>query len=234
MLRLNGVETQLRCHRMSSLRRPTRPKLRERYDRKQQQVIRDAARVFAEHGYDQTTIQDLAQAIDLATGGIYHYVGSKEKLLALICDQLMDPLLERAVELLEGAGEPADQLQALVRLWVIHVIEHRDHMLVFQQERHVIERGAQWRDVRTSRKQFERIVEQLIEKAHAAGQLNLGDERVAISALLGMVNYTAQWYRPRGRLSPIEIADGYIELLLSPLSNREQSPSEQHGRPPTT
>jgi AcrR family transcriptional regulator len=199
---------------MSSLPRPTRPRLRERYDRKQQQVIRDAARVFAEHGYDQTTIQDLAQAIDLAAGGIYHYVGSKEKLLALICDQLMDPLLERAAELLQGAGQPADQLQALVRLWVGHVIEHRDHMLVFQQERHVIEHGVQWREVRARRKQFERIVEQLIERVHAAGQLKLADDRVAISALLGMVNYTAQWYRPRGRLSAIEIADGYVGLLL--------------------
>src|ERR1700749_1931409 len=162
---LRVAETQVRCHRMSSLPRPTRPKLRARYDRKQQQVIRDAARVFAEHGYDQTTIQDLAQAIDLAAGGIYHYVGSKEQLLALICDQLMDPLLERAVELLEGAGEPADQLRALVRLGVIHVIEHRNPMRVFQQERRVIEGGPQGRAVRKSRKQFERIVEQLIEKA---------------------------------------------------------------------
>jgi TetR/AcrR family transcriptional regulator, cholesterol catabolism regulator len=201
---------------MSSLPRPTRPKLRDRYDRRQQQLVRDAAKVFAEHGYDQTTIQDLADAIDLASGGIYHYVGSKDRLLALICDQLMDPLLEQARELLEDDAPPAEQLRALVRLWVTHVTEHRDHMLVFQQERHVIERGAQWREVRASRKQFERLVEQVIEKLHADGRLTLGDDRLTVSALLGMVNHTAQWYRPRGRLSPTEIADGYVELLLGP------------------
>ncbi len=193
---------------------PTRPRLRDRYDRKQQQVIHDAAKVFAEHGYDQTTIQDLADAIGLAAGGIYHYVGSKEQLLARICDQIMDPLLERARELLDAGAPPAQQLRALVRLWVTHVIEHRDHLLVFQQERHVIEHGDQWRDIRASRKQFERLLAEVVGRVHEGGQLALADERLAVSALLGMVNHTVQWYRPRGRLSPTDIADGYVDLLV--------------------
>ena len=177
-------------------------------------MVRDAAKVFAEHGYDQTTIQDLADAIGLAAGGIYHYVGSKEQLLACICNQLMDPLLDRARELLEAEAPPAEQLRALVRLWVTHVTEHRDHMLVFQQERHVIERGAQWAGVRASRKRFERLLDDLLERVHENGQVTLADNRLALSALLGMVNHTAQWYRPRGRLSPTDIADGYVDLLV--------------------
>jgi AcrR family transcriptional regulator len=205
---------------VTSPARPSRPRLRDRYDRKQQQVIRDAAKVFAAHGYDQTTIQDLGEAIGLAAGGIYHYVGSKEQLLARICDQIMDPLLERARELLAADAPPAQQLRDLVRLWVTHVTEHRDHMLVFQQERHVIERGAQWRDIRTARKEFERLVEDLIERVHATGQLAPADNRLAVSALLGMVNHTAQWYRPRGRLTPVQIADGYVNLLIGPGSHR--------------
>lgn len=199
---------------MSSPPPPTRPKLRDRYDRKQQQVIRDAARVFAEHGYDQTTIQDLGDAIGLAAGGIYHYVSSKEQLLARICDQIMDPLLERAHELLDADGPPTELLRGLVRLWVAHVIEQRDHMLVFQQERHVIEHGDQWRDTRVRRKQFERQVADVIQRVHRDGQLALTDDRLAVSALLGMVNHTPQWYRPRGRLSPRQIADGYVDLLI--------------------
>ncbi|MEA2310931.1 MAG: hypothetical protein QOE28_899, partial [Solirubrobacteraceae bacterium] len=96
-------------------------------------------------------------------------------------------------------------------LWVAHVVEHREHMLVFQQERHVIERGARWRGVRASRKAFERLVEDVLARAGNGGV----DPRLALSALLGMVNHTAQWYRPRGRLSPEQIADGYVELLLA-------------------
>ncbi len=199
---------------MAATTRPTRPRLRERYDRRQDAVVRAAARVFAHRGYDQTTIQELAASIDLAAGGIYHYVGSKEQLLELICDQLMGPLLERARVLLAEAAEPDAQLRALVRLWVEHVTEHRDHMLVFQQERHVIERGARWRRIREDRKRFEQMLEGLIAPLHAAGRLGVADERLALAALLGMVNHTAQWYRPRGRLSPAEIADGYVDLLF--------------------
>ncbi len=203
---------------MSSPSRPIRPKQRDRYDRKQQQLARDAASVFAAHGYDQTTIQDLADAIDWAAGSIYHYVDSKEGLLALICDQLMDPLLSRAQELLDhDDADPREQLRELVRLWVTHVTTHRDHMLVFQQERHMIEQGPQWRQVRASRKQFERLVEHVIERARQAGQLAIADERLALAALLGMVNHTAQWYRPRGRLSPNDIADGCVALLTGPV-----------------
>lgn len=199
---------------MESLPRPASPKLRDRYDRKQQQIVRDAAKLFAGRGYNQTTIQDLAEAIDLAAGGIYHYVGSKERLLAMICDQLMDPLLEQAQELLALEGDAATQLRELVRLWVAHANEHRDHMLVFQQERHVIEQGAQWRAQRQSRKRFERLVEDVVKRVDAAGQLRLDDDRLALWALLGMVNHTPQWFRPRGRLSTIDVADGYVDLLV--------------------
>jgi AcrR family transcriptional regulator len=189
--------------------RPTRPALRERYDRRQQLVVYQAAKVFAKRGYDQTTMQELAATMDLATGALYHYFGGKEQLLMRICDQLMEPLLHQARELLDGEDVPEDQLRALVRLWVAHVVEHRDHMLVFQQERHLIESGDKWRKVRASRKAFERLVEDLLARVNPDAE-----SRLALLALLGMVNHTAQWYRPRGSLAPEQIADGYVALVL--------------------
>jgi TetR/AcrR family transcriptional regulator, cholesterol catabolism regulator len=192
--------------------RPTRPALRERYDRRRAEVVLGAARVFARRGYDQTSVPELAEALGLAAGSLYHYFPSKEELLRAICDQLMDPLLERAETLLAEPREPDEQLRALVRLWVEHVVAHRDHMLVFQQERHVIERGAAWRGVRASRKAFERLAEDTLARV---GTRSTPDLRLALSALLGMVNHTAQWYRPRGRLDAVDIADGYVDLLLA-------------------
>jgi AcrR family transcriptional regulator len=190
--------------------RPDRAALRERYDRKRAQVVLDAARVFARQGYDQTSVPELSEALGMAAGALYHYFDSKEDLLIAICDQLMDPLLAEARELLAADHPPDERLRALLRLWVAHVIEHRDHMLVFQQERHVIERGEQWRKVRESRKQFERLLDGALREART----RLADDRLELSALLGMVNHTAQWYRPRGRLSGTEIADGYADLIL--------------------
>ncbi len=189
--------------------RPTRPALRDRYDRRRDELVRNAARAFARRGYDQTTMQELAATMDLATGALYHYFPGKERLLIAICDQLMEPLLARASEIGEQEASPRERLRAVVRLWVAHVVEHRDHMLVFQQERHQIESGEEWRGVRAARKTFERLVGDLLERADPAD-----DARLRLLALLGMVNHTAQWYRPRGALSPRQIADGYLDLVL--------------------
>ena len=194
--------------------RADRTALRERYDRRQAEVVLRAADVFADRGYDQTSVPELAAALGIAAGGLYHYFTSKEELLIAICDQLMDPLLAEAGPLLAAAETPDMQLRTLVRLWVAHVIAYRDHMLVFQQERHVIEHGEQWRSVRETRKRFERLVAGVLERAQRAGLTKLDDSRLALSALLGMVNHTAQWHRPRGRLTAVEIADGYVDLIL--------------------
>lgn len=193
---------------------PTSPTLRARYDRRRAQLVLDAAHVFARSGYDQTSISQLTDELHLASGGLYHYFAGKEALLIGICDELMEPLLATAREIADGDGDATERVRALVRAWVAHVIVHRDHMLVFQQERHVIEHGPQWKAVRDSRKAFERRVEQLLGEVIADGAA-AGDPRVLLSALLGMVNHTAQWYRPSGRLRPEQIADGYLALVLT-------------------
>jgi AcrR family transcriptional regulator len=172
-----------------------------------------AARLFAERGYDQTSVPDLARELGLATGSLYHYFGSKEQLLIEICDQLMDPLLERARELVAQDAPPEERLRDLVRLWVAHVVEHRDHMLVFQQQRHAIQRGAQWRSVRASRKSFEDLVADVLAQLPTPADPP-EQRRLLIAALLGMVNHTAQWYRPSGSLTAQQIADGYVDLLV--------------------
>jgi AcrR family transcriptional regulator len=187
---------------------PTRPVLRERYERRRQEVLRTAARLFAEQGYHATSMDDLSAATGLAPGGLYHYFGSKEELLLGILAQLMDPLLERARAVSESPGTPAERLRALLRVWIEHIAAHHDHMLVFSQERRVVERGGRWTQVRDSRRAFEAILSRLVEGV-AAG----GDVRLRVLALLGMVNHTAQWYRPGGRLSSSEIADGFWEII---------------------
>lgn len=190
--------------------RPSRPLLAERYDRRRQEVVDGAAREWAVSGFEQTSVQQLAERLGLAAGGIYHYFPGKEQLLIAICDDLVNPLLEEAQAVVAGGAPPEEQLRELVHLWVAQVVRRQAHMLVFQQQRHAIDRGAQWKEVRASRKAFERLVERVLARCATRP----ADPRLALSALLGMVNHTAQWYWPRGRLGAQEIADGYLELLV--------------------
>jgi AcrR family transcriptional regulator len=86
--------------------RSDRTALRERYDRRQAQVVLSAARVFAQRGYDQTSVPELADALGIAGGGLYHYFAGKEELLIAVCDQLMEPLLAEAESLMARSSHP--------------------------------------------------------------------------------------------------------------------------------
>ncbi len=188
-------------------RPPTSPALRERYDRRRQDVVGTAAALFARRGFQATSMDELSEATGLRSGGLYHYIGSKQRLLLAIFEQLMDPLLERAAEIEAGGAEPETRLRALVRAWVAHIEAHLDHMSVFAQERHAIEHEPEWEQVRASRDAFETI---LARHLQAVGL----EDRLTLLALLGMVNHTATWLKPDGRLTAQQIADGYCDMLL--------------------
>lgn len=197
---------------------PTRPALRARYDRRRGEVVDAAARLFAQRGYHATSVATLLDATGLTAGGLYHYIAAKDDLLVLICDELMDPLLDRARLIAASDEAPQLQLRAILRAWLEHIERHLDHMRVFQQERHVIEAEPQWEEIRTRRREFEQILDAILERAQRCGAMRVADRRLALLALLGMVNYTPQWFRREGRLSAVEIADGYCELLLEAFS----------------
>jgi len=199
---------------------PTRPALRRRYDAKREEVVEAAAALFAERGYHATTMQDLTAATGLTAGGLYHYIGSKEQLLIAICDALMEPLMAKVEALQLDALEAEAALRALVGAWVEHVAAHRHHMVVFLQERHVIEREPQWRHVAGARKRFERLLDRALERVEQEGGAPFEDRRLTTFALLGMVNHLPQWYRPRGRLTPPQIAAGFCDMALGPLPPR--------------
>ncbi|HSS41095.1 MAG TPA: TetR/AcrR family transcriptional regulator [Solirubrobacterales bacterium] len=194
---------------------PTRPALRARYDARRREVVATAAELFAERGYDGTSMAELTEATGLAAGGLYHYIEGKDDLLIAICDELLEPLLSQAREVVAEDLPPVEQLRELVRAWVGHVVDHRHHMLVFTQERQAIEREPRWGRVRSQRKAFERILDELLARGEADGSMTFADRRLSLLALLGMVNYTPQWVRPNGRLSPAEIAHGYCEIVLT-------------------
>src|SRR4051794_26364766 len=187
--------------------RPTSPALRKKYDRRRQEVVAIAAALFARRGFQATSMDELSEATGLRSGGLYHYIGSKQHLLFEIFQQLMDPLLEQAAPIEHGSGDPETKLRSPVRAWVAHTQTHLAHMIVFPQERHATQREPEWEAVRPRRAAFEAILARVL-------QANGISDRLQHFALLGMVNHTATWVHPRGRLSAEQIADGYCDMIL--------------------
>jgi TetR/AcrR family transcriptional regulator, cholesterol catabolism regulator len=199
---------------------PTRPALRARYDARRRELIDAAAKAFAQRGYHATTIEHLIEASGLTRGGIYHYTKSKRDLLLAVIDELMTPLLAEAREVVERPQPPEAHLRQLLRLWLAHVASHRDHMVVFAQERRTLERGRGWSEVRDARGRFEAMLGEVIDRGEREGGFAIRDRQLTMLMLLGAVNYTPQWFEPGRRLSPEQIADLYCDTLLHGISAR--------------
>lgn len=167
-------------------------------------VIAAAAREFAARGYHATSIEHLLAATGLTRGGLYHYIDGKADLLIAVQSELLAPLLDSARRAAAEHDEAEAKLRAVVREWVRHVETHRDHMVVFAAERRLVESDPRWADIRRQREQFEELLAELLP----------GDS-LARLALLGMVNHMATWFDPAGELSAADIADRFVDLLLT-------------------
>jgi AcrR family transcriptional regulator len=201
---------------------PLRPRLRARYEGRLETVVATAAREFARRGFHNTSIDDLVAATGLQRGGLYHYIDSKQQLLLLIHDQLLQPLLEQARAIAASEAEPGEQLRALMRVWVMHVAAHRDHMTVFNEERRLIESIPEWTRVREQRREFQAILGEVLRRGVEDRSFLIGDANVALMSILGIVNHMPQWFDSAGRLSPEDVADRCADLVLYGISRDER------------
>lgn len=191
-----------------------------RWETRRREVVAISARLFAERGYRNTSIDDLVEATGLQRGGLYHYIDSKQHLLLLTHEELIEPLLVRAEEIAASQVAPEARLRAFLRAWVEHVATHRDHMVVFLEERRLIEDDPAWRQVREARERFDGILDDVLRAGVRDGSFASTDLDIARMSILGIVNHMAQWLDPNGRLVPVGVADRCADLLLQGLLRR--------------
>jgi AcrR family transcriptional regulator len=195
----------------------TESRRRVNWEARREAIIDTSARVFARGGYHNTGIMELCAANDLGKGALYHYIGSKEGLLAAIHDRVMDEVLAGADRVTAAGGSPPAQLEMLGTelLDVIH--RYPDHVWVFLHEFPALtgERAEQFRQ---RRRGYERQVEAVLEAGVASGEFRALDARLTAMAWLGMHNYTYLWLKPGGRLSARDVAKPFAEIFMRGIS----------------
>jgi AcrR family transcriptional regulator len=170
-----------------------------------------AADLFAERGYRATTLDDVAARLGMKKGSLYHYIRSKEELLAGIYEQIFDRI-EAAVRPIAEGPLPAEQrLRAMIQTHLAVVTEELDMLAVaFQEE---AELPADIRhEIRSRKRAYERIFETVIRDGQRHGTLRLMDARLTARGLLGMCNWLYQWFRP-DRHSLDEVTETFVALL---------------------
>lgn len=91
------------------------PRWRRRRDARPGELLEHALRCFAERGFDATTLDAIARRAGVTKGTIYHYFSSKDDLLAHCISDLAVPAVTTLAETAQGAGSPAERLDAVMR-----------------------------------------------------------------------------------------------------------------------
>jgi AcrR family transcriptional regulator len=194
------------------------PRRSTKWQARREAIIDTSARVFARGGYHATGITELCAANDLGKGALYHYIGSKEELLAAIHDRVMDEVMLGADRVADAGGSPSAQLAMLgdELLDVIH--RYPDHVWVFLHEFPALtdERAEQFR---VRRREYEHRVEAVLRAGIDAGEFRDVDPRLTALAWLGMHNYTYLWLKPGGPLSARDVAKPFADIFMQGITN---------------
>src|SRR5437868_127665 len=194
---------------------------RANWDVRRQAIIDTSALVFARQGYHATGIMELCTANGLGKGAFYHYIDSKEELLAAIHDRVMDEVMAGAGRVAQAGGSPSARLAMLgdELLDVIH--RYPDHVWVFLHEFPALtdERAEQFR---VRRREYERRVEAVLQDGIDTGEFRDVDPRLTALAWLGMHNYTYLWLKPGGRMSARDVAKPFADLFIRGITTEAQ------------
>jgi AcrR family transcriptional regulator len=185
-----------------------------------QEILRTAARLFQQQGYDATSMNDVAAALKLSKGGLYHHFQSKDEILFYIMSHAMEITEERVINVVRRIGGASvagteERLRTLIRLHIQVMLSPEDREItVMLHENHPLPPTLR-RKINGRKKDYLQFVEHVIadlqRKHNSQSQVT---PRAAALALVGMINWIYQWYKPGGPLSGEEIARQYSEIFF--------------------
>jgi len=180
-----------------------------------QDILRTAARLFQQRGYDATSMNDVAAALRLSKGGLYHHFQSKDEMLFHIMSHAMDITEERVLSPVRSIADPEERLRALIRLHMEVVLSPRDREItVMLHENHPLPPTLRKR-INARKKEYVHFMESLIAEVQRARRAKASvSPRAAAFALLGMINWIYQWYKPEGELQAHNLVPQFTELVF--------------------
>jgi AcrR family transcriptional regulator len=185
-----------------------------------QEILRAAARLFQQQGYDATSMNDVAAALKLSKGGLYHHFQSKDEILFHIMSHAMQLTEDRVINVvrrIDGTSHAGleERLRTLIRLHIQVVLSPEDREItVMLHENHPLPPALR-RKINGRKKDYLVFVENLIadvqRKRNSASKVT---PRAAAFALVGMINWIYQWYKPDGPLTGDALVQQYTDIFF--------------------
>ncbi|MEN0659568.1 TetR/AcrR family transcriptional regulator [Caldifermentibacillus hisashii] len=187
-----------------------------------EKIIEKAIELFEKKGFSTTSIQDIVDELGVTKGSFYYYFSSKEQLLMDIYNEYITNLLDRQTKIIANKTlSPKEQLIEIIRLLINDLIENGPRARIyFREMRHLSEDHIN--TIKKIRKQFRKNIEMVIRTGEEQGvfKTQLPADILAF-ALLGLTNWSYNWYTPDGEIPPEELVEIYSELLLTGLLDKD-------------
>ena len=180
---------------------------------KRERIIATAVQLFYSDGFNKTTLEAVADAMNVTKPFIYSHFSSKNELLAEICSRGIRASLDALQKAVSRQDTPTEKLETMARDFMLAVLGNQAHIAIYnREEKHL---SVEYREaINNLRREFDRKVTSLLAEGVDAGEFQVGDVQLASLAIGGIVSWSYVWYRPSGRLSQADTADRIAALVL--------------------
>ncbi|MEU3751219.1 TetR/AcrR family transcriptional regulator [Streptomyces olivoreticuli] len=182
-----------------------------------QRLLAAATRLFADQGYDRTSVQEIVEAAGVTKGALYHYFGSKDDLLHEVYGRVLRLQQER-LDAFACADAPVERrLRDAAADVVVTTIENLDDTKIFFRSMHHLG-PEKHKQVRAERRRYHERFRTLVEEGQRVGVFSAATPAdLVVDYHFGSVHHLANWYRPDGALTAAQVADHLADLLLRAL-----------------
>jgi AcrR family transcriptional regulator len=181
---------------------------------RREEILAIACRLFSQKGYHGTTIRDISEACGILSGSLYAHINSKEDLLFELTNRGAEAFLNSLEPIVESKKAAFQKLREAVRAHMHVIEENLEAATVFFHEWKALT-GDRYVQIQEKRDRYERLWASILEEGIKTGEFKKLDEKLARLLVLSVANWVYQWYRPEGRLKADEIADRFVEMILT-------------------
>ena len=176
------------------------------------QILRAAADLFRERGYQASTLDHIAARLGMSKASLYTHFRAKDEMLATISRETIEAFSRDLSLVLASRLDPAEKLRRVVRQHVRFVIANRSFLTVFfSEEPNLPPRIA--RALAAQKDRYDKGVEAIVAEGARRGVFRDVPPRLVVFGMLGMLNWLYKWYNPAGRWGAEEVSAAFIDLL---------------------
>ncbi|MBO8173419.1 MAG: TetR/AcrR family transcriptional regulator [Bacillaceae bacterium] len=184
------------------------------------EIMETSIRLFGEKGFTETSIQDIVDAIGVTKGTFYYYFNSKQELLKDIhLDYIKAILKQQELIVTDPDKDCKTKMRDIIYMLIQNIRTKRQSARIFLREMRNLS-GEHVEQIKQKRDEFRQNFQRLIEKGIEQGEFKSGLRADMITlGILGMTNWSYQWYRPDGDVSEEELVDIYVNMILNGIQN---------------